>query len=270
VTGDHVATASADELAAEAPADGAPDLPEAPEAPADVPEPAQSTWPSAATAEQPSDETISAMPAQPAQAVEDGLTLQASPGDEVGGSSEMAAATSEQSPEQSPPPAEGTASTPAASEPELVEVWRPGGRSRGADQRTPRRPPRRHRQDRAPQKAPDAEQVAAAAPTEERAEAPAAVDRSGEADRERHRRRRRGPPGEFRGGRETRDSERPGRWTSERSEQRAHFTKDHGEPKDRRDYAPRREREKQPDPDSPFAKLAALKAQLEANSKERR
>ena len=31
----------------------------------------------------------------------------------------------------------------------------------------------------------------------------------------------------------------------------------------------RREREKQPDPNSPFAKLAALKAQLEANAKER-
>ena len=38
--------------------------------------------------------------------------------------------------------------------------------------------------------------------------------------------------------------------------------------KDRRDAPPRREREKQPDPNSPFAKLAALKAQLEANAKE--
>ena len=79
---------------------------------------------------------------------------------------------------------------------------------------------------------------------------------------------------EFRGGRDTRDrdSERPGRWSSERSERhdRPHFSKDHSESKDRRDYAPRREREKQPDPDSPFAKLAALKAQLEANAKERR
>jgi len=46
--------------------------------------------------------------------------------------------------------------------------------------------------------------------------------------------------------------------------------KDRNEHKDRRDYTPRREREKQPDPDSPFAKLAALKAQLEANAKERR
>ncbi len=32
----------------------------------------------------------------------------------------------------------------------------------------------------------------------------------------------------------------------------------------------RREREKAPDPNSPFAKLAALKAQLEADAKERR
>ena len=33
---------------------------------------------------------------------------------------------------------------------------------------------------------------------------------------------------------------------------------------------PRERREKAPDPNSPFAKLAALKAQLEANAKERR
>jgi ATP-dependent RNA helicase SUPV3L1/SUV3 len=116
--------------------------------------------------------------------------------------------------------------------------------------------------------------------TAERAEA-AAPDAGSEADRgERQRRRRRGPPGEFRGGRDgprgretrDRDSERPGRWTSERSgrHERSHFAKDHGESKDRREYSPRREREKQPDPDSPFAKLAALKAQLEANAKERR
>jgi ATP-dependent RNA helicase SUPV3L1/SUV3 len=32
----------------------------------------------------------------------------------------------------------------------------------------------------------------------------------------------------------------------------------------------RRERDKAPDPNSPFAKLAALKAQLEAAAKERR
>ena len=41
------------------------------------------------------------------------------------------------------------------------------------------------------------------------------------------------------------------------------------DPKERREPPQRREREKQPDPNSPFAKLAALKAQLEANAKER-
>jgi ATP-dependent RNA helicase SUPV3L1/SUV3 len=35
-------------------------------------------------------------------------------------------------------------------------------------------------------------------------------------------------------------------------------------------FEPREPREKRPDPNSPFAKLAALKAQLEADAKERR
>jgi ATP-dependent RNA helicase SUPV3L1/SUV3 len=35
-------------------------------------------------------------------------------------------------------------------------------------------------------------------------------------------------------------------------------------------FEPRETREKRPDPNSPFAKLAALKAQLEAEAKERR
>jgi ATP-dependent RNA helicase SUPV3L1/SUV3 len=291
VSADHVASGSA-ESAAEPQVSEAPALLEAPEAleaaelePA-LPAEAMSES-TAALADRPSDEAVTALPAQPTQAVESGPETQASPGGEVGGAgdgSEMAAATSE----SLPPAEEGAVSAPAAAnEADLIAVWRPGGRSR-TDQRPQRRSPRRHRQEvRAPQKAPDAElQVAApaeVAATGERAEA-AAPDSGSEADKgERHRRRRRGPPGEFRGGRDgprsresrDRDSERPGRWTSERSErserhERPHFAKDHGESKDRRDYAPRREREKQPDPDSPFAKLAALKAQLEANAKERR
>jgi ATP-dependent RNA helicase SUPV3L1/SUV3 len=43
---------------------------------------------------------------------------------------------------------------------------------------------------------------------------------------------------------------------------RAAFIKGQGSRQDRRD--------RQPDPNSPFAKLAALKEQLEANAKERR
>ena len=36
------------------------------------------------------------------------------------------------------------------------------------------------------------------------------------------------------------------------------------------EQAPRERRSREPDPNSPFAKLAALKAQLEANEKEKR
>jgi ATP-dependent RNA helicase SUPV3L1/SUV3 len=174
-----------------------------------------------------------------------------------------------------------------ASEPELVEVWRPGGRSE--ERRGQRRPPRRQHA-RPAQGAPV---VPAQGPT---AEGAVAADRNVEATVEagaqiekpaaQHRRRRRGPPGEFRrdggDGGERRQGEQRSEYRPEhrserqddRSErprgERPHFAKDRNEHKDRRDYAPRREREKQPDPDSPFAKLAALKAQLEANAKERR
>jgi ATP-dependent RNA helicase SUPV3L1/SUV3 len=183
-------------------------------------------------------------------------------------------------------------STPT--EPELVEVWRPGGRSE--DRRGPRRPARQHR-DRA-QPAADG----AAAPDGQVAAAGA------EQAPPHQRRHRRGPPGEFRRGegdrREARDhgergaesggerrrGERPA-FSKDRQESRGHENRDsqhrneerreHREPrrnqehrrydtKDRRDATPRREREKQPDPNSPFAKLAALKAQLEANAKEPR
>jgi len=191
-----------------------------------------------------------------------------------------------------------TLSTPAAaSEPELVEVWRPGGRSE--ERRGPRRPPRRQHARQGPfQGAPQGASQAAAegAPVE----GAVAVDGNAEAagasaekPAEQHRRRRRGPPGEFRrdsreggeGGerrqgehssehRPDRQGDRSDRPRGERPErsrgERPHFAKDRNEQKDRRDYAPRREREKQPDPDSPFAKLAALKALLEANAKERR
>src|SRR5262249_12788334 len=66
--------------------------------------------------------------------------------------------------------------------------------------------------------------------------------------------------------RSDREGDRPERGRGERP----HFAKGRTDHKDRRDYAPLREREKQIDPNSPFAKLAALKAQLEANAKERR
>ncbi len=191
----------------------------------------------------------------------------------------------------------------AASEPELLEVWRPGGRSE--ERRGPRRPPRRQhaRQGQgAFEGAPQGASLAAAQGTP--ADGAVAADGNAEAagapaekPAEQQRRRRRGPPGEFRrdrreggeGGerrqgeqrsehraehRPDRQGDRSDRPRGERPErsrgERPHFAKDRNEQRDHRDYAPRREREKQPDPDSPFAKLAALKAQLEANAKERR
>ncbi|MBV9971430.1 MAG: helicase, partial [Xanthobacteraceae bacterium] len=202
------------------------------------------------------------------------------------------------------PGSDGTSEAVATPpEPELVEVWRPGGRSE--DRRGGRRPAHRQHRDRVQPTADAA--VAAEGRT-------AAAD--GERERPHHRRHRRGPPGEFRreggerregrehgaprseGGSARRGSERPaaggdrqatrspenresesvgGQEHRQRQEERrgrehrdARRNQEHRryDAKDRRDAGPRREREKQPDPNSPFAKLAALKAQLEANAKE--
>jgi ATP-dependent RNA helicase SUPV3L1/SUV3 len=214
------------------------------------------------------------------------------------------AATSE-SPDHAPVPE-------APAEPELVEVWRTGGR--GEERRGPRRPARgQHRGGDRPARAgegaavptavtPGAETPGAETPG---AETPALAAEAGtEAEKPRHRRRRRGPPGEFRKDRgdqaearqpgdrapESRPEspgERPAAFAKDRQENRQehhradhrqdqrhghkerHGHKDRHDPNDRREPPQRREREKQPDPNSPFAKLAALKAQLEANAKER-
>jgi ATP-dependent RNA helicase SUPV3L1/SUV3 len=187
-----------------------------------------------------------------------------------------------------------TSAAEAPGAPELVEVWRPGGRSE--ERRGPRRPARRaHRTSDRPAQVADGVATPAAA-----ADAPAVTAEAGtEPEKPHHRRRRRGPPGEFRRDRgdqpeardqgerrpESRGERRPGdrppafakdhrrdRGQDHRQDHRRdhrhdqkdrHDYKDHGEPPQRR------EREKQPDPNSPFAKLAALKAQLEANAKER-
>jgi ATP-dependent RNA helicase SUPV3L1/SUV3 len=187
-------------------------------------------------------------------------------------------------------PAQAAAAESTA-EPELVEVWRPGGR--GEERRGPRRSTRRpHRGGERPAQA--AEGVVAPAAN---GETPAVAAEAGtESEKPHHRRHRRGPPGQFRSGRgdqaaapvpgerrpegaesrgERRHGERPfAKDRQERHQERhqEHRHQDqrhrpHHDAKDRRD-APRREREKQPDPNSPFAKLAALKAQLEANAKE--
>jgi len=134
----------------------------------------------------------------------------------------------------------------------LIEVWRPGraeGRRRAqrprraagsdANSHANLRPPQqRETADVAAAPAGDGAPQASAVPAAE----PEKRDRS-----ERPSRHRRRQAGEHRSDRPQRDRERP---PVKRFE--------------------RREREKVADPNSPFAKLAALKAQLEADAKERR
>jgi ATP-dependent RNA helicase SUPV3L1/SUV3 len=134
-------------------------------------------------------------------------------------------------------PIAATANDPAATTeaPVLVEVWRPGrveGRQRPRDKH-------RHRPPRTDAPAPAVDAATGAPPSGDEGDAhrpkrPPRGGRSRAADRRRERPERpdRGPPAA------------------------ARFD--------------RREREKAPDPNSPFAKLAALKAQLEAEAKERR
>jgi ATP-dependent RNA helicase SUPV3L1/SUV3 len=177
-------------------------------------------------------------------------------------------------------------------EPELIEVWRPGRR-----EEQPRRPRgARTRANRAPRRA---DAPAAAAPPAETAEkvevadapvvttteplpAPAARPRADRADRA----DRRPPPRPDSG-------ERAGRWQradrpdragraarGERSDRHREERASRGErpdrdPELRAKYIKGREdgrgrRDREPDPNSPFAKLAALKEQLEANTKEPR
>jgi ATP-dependent RNA helicase SUPV3L1/SUV3 len=171
-------------------------------------------------------------------------------------------------------------------EPELVEVWRPGGRSdeRRSQQRRPQHQRAHPSHGEGASRGAQAEGVVAEAGNgaEVAGEVAAPAEKKGD-----HFRRPRGPQGDFRrerqeGGdrrqREQRADQRPDRQADRpergRGERPNNYGKDgarsRGDHKDRRDFTPHREREKQADPNSPFAKLAALKAQLEAAAKERR
>ena len=174
------------------------------------------------------------------------------------------------------------AATPA--EPELIEVWRPGGRH---EDRKPRHERHRHQRHHN-QPRPQAGAEAGAAP----AEGDAAQAADGEKRGERHRHRRDGgrdfrKPREggaegaprrerddnnrrFEGKDRDRNKGKPG----ERDKGREHRGRDRDKGRDRRDreggpslrpYASSanpRERDRPIDPNSPFAKLAALKEQL--------
>jgi len=174
-----------------------------------------------------------------------------------------------------------------ASEPQLIEVWRIGR----ADERGRRprrtRPPRRQGEERAmpAEGQPDAPPDASVAASGARRLAPAA-DAGRPAEGEREQRGRHGRPRGDRAeqsdrGERSRHQDRPARQDRKDRHERSDW-RDHAEQRGRRerdrrddDRPPRtwvsanERRGKEPDPNSPFAKLAALKAQLEAD-KERR
>jgi ATP-dependent RNA helicase SUPV3L1/SUV3 len=165
---------------------------------------------------------------------------------------------------------------PAVEEPTFIEVWRPAGRSERRPHR-PRRPPRPQQAAQAAAPADGGEAVAtapaaeAAAPAE-RAEPSEKPRRHGQPDgadrqarRDRHERQQRADHQQQRGERQDRGPrrDRPRRKRDDgpdRAEREQYYAKPYGSGGDRRD--------KQPDPNSPFAKLAALKQQLEQNGKE--
>jgi ATP-dependent RNA helicase SUPV3L1/SUV3 len=185
-------------------------------------------------------------------------------------------------------------------EPQLVEVWRPGGRPDG--QNRPRRPPAAfNTRRRGPPRAAQAPAAGVAAADEASAAAEAtAVVADGQA-RDHHGRRHQrpdrpdrpdGPPRGERPQRADRPGQRPGQGRGQGRDRprdqrgdrpdraprgdrpdrdpdlRAKYIKGR-DTRDTRDTRDRRDN-KQPDPNSPFAKLAALKAQLEADAKEGR
>ncbi|WP_027553447.1 helicase-related protein [Bradyrhizobium sp. Cp5.3] len=174
------------------------------------------------------------------------------------------------------------AATPA--EPELVEVWRPGGRH---EDRKPRH--ERHRHQRHHQPRPQAGAEAGAAPAEGEAAQAADGEKRGERHRHGGHRKdfrkgreeggqggdRREPRGDDKNRRfEGKDRDRSKGKFGEREGGREHRGRDRDKGRDRRDresgpslrpYASSanpRERDRPIDPNSPFAKLAALKEQL--------
>jgi ATP-dependent RNA helicase SUPV3L1/SUV3 len=148
---------------------------------------------------------------------------------------------------------------PAAEDPGLVEVWRPGW----SDERRPRRHARGGK--REAQHADGNGQAATSAAGTAEGEAQERPRRQGRPGRQERQRDGGERPREGRGDR-ARGRERPFGERSRDGQRRP--GRDEGRVFASSQKAPRDRREKEPDPDSPFAKLAALKAQLEANNKD--
>ncbi|MDP2296555.1 MAG: helicase-related protein [Pseudolabrys sp.] len=184
-------------------------------------------------------------------------------------------------PVQAEPVAAEGAPAEAAKEPEKVEVWRPAGRPE-RDRRPNNRPRRQPRAQQAAAVAAPADGAAAVAATSPSEPATPAVgdaaqpgrprhgdrkDRQGRQERTERQAKSFGQRNERQGthgGTAPPRGDRPRRDKGdrvERAEREQYYAKPGGGGGERRDRAP--------DPNSPFAKLAALKQQLEQNGKER-
>ncbi len=148
----------------------------------------------------------------------------------------------------------GAAAASATSEPEMIEVWRPG--RTGERRRAHARPRGRAKQGEAAVPAhrgaaesavPDSDSTAVAVANDDIAPTEPAAETGTHGRSRQH-------------GRQRRPQQRLDRQERPQRERSA------GKRFDRKEKRP----EKRPDPNSPFAKLAALKAQLEADAKERR
>ncbi len=162
----------------------------------------------------------------------------------------------------------GAAESKPSDEQAFIEVWRPGGR--------PERRPHRPRRQQASPPTPDAATVSAVAPVEGAAvSAPAdAAQQPGDSRRPRVDRQQRQDRHE-----RQQKLERQGKRVERQDgggPRRERPRRDRGERVDRADreqyyakpFGSSGGRDKQPDPNSPFAKLAALKQQLEQGGKE--
>jgi len=161
---------------------------------------------------------------------------------------------------------ESAAPAPAApAEEQFIEVWRPGRFENRDRERSRRRPHReRHGNNAAAQNA-TAQPGAEGAPAQaaDATAAPAADEPAPRRERHHHR-----PRHQNRGERHERpDGERAHHG---KGKPRFERKREHNERNDQQQHQRRERVERAPDPNSPFAKLAALKAQLEADSKERR
>jgi ATP-dependent RNA helicase SUPV3L1/SUV3 len=236
----------------------------------------------AADASAPAETTVEAAPSE--------APVEPSAAIEVAAETSVAAAVapiaSEDEAAVEPTPAEQAAEAKPAdekpAEPDMIEVWRPGRmpeerRARPQRPAGERRPsPRRERRPQAATAAQDGAQAAAPAADATAAPAEAAEAKSlPRGDRPRHAHGNRGergdkpeqregrpPPRERRGG-ERPDRDRQDRGPRREGGRRDFKDRDRGEPREWID--PKDRRGGQADPNSPFAKLAALKEQLEAN-----